>query len=88
MVEFEKGKVKLMVSDEIVEYVLAKYGKNWNIKDEIVNVILEDLQIKYGKYDKWKRKVNDLQNKVERLEGDLARAQKAKQAEHDKGKAK
>ncbi|GJV25869.1 hypothetical protein Tco_1378564 [Tanacetum coccineum] len=38
--------------------------------------------------DKWKEKVNDLQNRVERLKGDLARAQKAKQAEHDKGKVK
>ncbi|GKC52450.1 hypothetical protein Tco_1075195 [Tanacetum coccineum] len=36
--------------------------------------------------DKWKEKVNDLQNRVEKLKGDLARAQKAKQAEHDKGK--
>ncbi|GJZ70477.1 hypothetical protein Tco_0634027 [Tanacetum coccineum] len=28
MVESEKGKAKLMVTDEMVEYVLAKYGKN------------------------------------------------------------
>ncbi|GKB44409.1 hypothetical protein Tco_0889351 [Tanacetum coccineum] len=45
--------------------------------------------------DKGKVKVDDLQNRVERLEGDLARAKqakhdkgKAKQVEHDKGKAK
>ncbi|GJU94678.1 hypothetical protein Tco_1319434 [Tanacetum coccineum] len=51
MVESEKGKAKLMVSDEMVEYVLAKYGKNRNVEDEIADVILEDLQIKYGKED-------------------------------------
>ncbi|GJT20983.1 hypothetical protein Tco_0890920 [Tanacetum coccineum] len=85
MVEFEKGKAKLMVSDDMVKYVLAKYGKNWNVEDEITDVILEDLWIKYGKDDKGKGKVDDLQNIVERLEGDLARA---KQVEHDNGKAK
>ncbi|GKB15942.1 hypothetical protein Tco_0849865 [Tanacetum coccineum] len=80
MVEFEKKvessnateKIyrKLMVTDDMVEYVLEKYGKNWNIKDEIANVILEDLQIKYGKYDKEKGKVDD-------VEWDLARAKQA-----------
>nr|GEU59002.1 hypothetical protein [Tanacetum cinerariifolium] len=78
MVKSEKGKEKLVVSDDMVEYVLAKYGNNWNNEDEIPDVILEDLRIKYGKYYKWKGKVDDLQNKVERLVGDLARAQKAK----------
>ncbi|GJR05534.1 hypothetical protein Tco_0528518 [Tanacetum coccineum] len=73
MVESEKGKAKLMISDEMVEYVLAKYGKKYNLEDEIDYVILEDLRIKYRK---------------KRLEGDLARAIKAKQAKHDKGKAK
>ncbi|GJS90797.1 hypothetical protein Tco_0773433 [Tanacetum coccineum] len=38
-----------MATDDMVEYVLEKYEKNWNIKDEIADVILEDLQIKYGK---------------------------------------
>ncbi|GJW64715.1 hypothetical protein Tco_0116599 [Tanacetum coccineum] len=57
MVESKKGKAKLIVSDEMVEYVLAKYGKNWNFEDEIVEVILEDLRIKYGKeHDKGKAK--------------------------------
>ncbi|GKD80915.1 hypothetical protein Tco_1347754 [Tanacetum coccineum] len=73
MVESEKGKAKLMVFDEMVEYVLAKYGKNWNLEDEMADVIPGDLRIKYRK---------------ERLEGDLARAIKTKQIEHDKGKAK
>ncbi|GKC96581.1 hypothetical protein Tco_1162023 [Tanacetum coccineum] len=62
MVESEKGKAKLMVSDEMVEYVLAKV--------EI------------------RGKVDDLQNRISKLEVDLAWAIKAKQAEHDKGKAK
>ncbi|GJZ61329.1 hypothetical protein Tco_0617466 [Tanacetum coccineum] len=44
-----------------------------NIEDEIANVILEDLQIKYKKDDKGKGKV----------EGDLARKNQAKQAEDD-----
>ncbi|GJW50664.1 hypothetical protein Tco_0092015 [Tanacetum coccineum] len=65
----EKIYRKLMVTDDMVEYVLEKYGKNWNIKDEIANVILEDLQIKYGKY-KEKGKVDD-------VEWDLARAKQA-----------
>ncbi|GJZ33417.1 hypothetical protein Tco_0578853 [Tanacetum coccineum] len=35
-----------------------------------------------------KGKVHDIQNRLEKLEVDLARAIKAKQAEHDKGKGK
>ncbi|GKB98838.1 hypothetical protein Tco_0984975 [Tanacetum coccineum] len=59
MVEYEKVESekatekiyrKLMVTDDMVEYVLEKYGKNWNIEDEIADVILKDLQIKYGKF--------------------------------------
>ncbi|GJV87813.1 hypothetical protein Tco_1531751 [Tanacetum coccineum] len=86
MVESEKEKAKLMVSDEMIKYALAKYGKNWNIEDEIVDVIPKDLRIKMGKVnDNGKGKVDDLQYRVERLEGNLARAIKA---ENDKGKAK
>ncbi|GJV10482.1 hypothetical protein Tco_1352023 [Tanacetum coccineum] len=48
-VEFEKIYRKLMVTDDMVEYVFEKYGKNWKVGDEIADVILEDLQIKYGK---------------------------------------
>ncbi|GJR62904.1 hypothetical protein Tco_1505066 [Tanacetum coccineum] len=58
MVESKKGKAKLMVSDEMVEYVLAKYGKNWNLEDEMADVIPEDLRIKYRKDDKGKAKVD------------------------------
>ncbi|GJV83923.1 hypothetical protein Tco_1523821 [Tanacetum coccineum] len=75
MVEYEKEKAKLMVSDD---------------HDEIDDVILEDLQIKYRKDDKGKEKVDDLQNRVERLEWDLARAEKGKTKVmvYEKGKAK
>ncbi|GJU19614.1 hypothetical protein Tco_1152956 [Tanacetum coccineum] len=72
----------------MMKVCLTKYGKNLNFDDEIVDVILEDLRIKYGKDDKGKRKVDDLQNRVSKLEVDLAWAIKAKQVEHDKGKAK
>nr|GEW75846.1 hypothetical protein [Tanacetum cinerariifolium] len=44
-------------------------------------------QLKVNK-GKGKLEVDDLQNKVEKLKVDLARAIKAKQAEHDKGKGK
>nr|GEX70013.1 hypothetical protein [Tanacetum cinerariifolium] len=92
MVDFKKGKAKLMVSDEMVEYVLAKYGKNWNFKDEIADVILEDLRIIWERLfyylqtafmddkGKGKGKVDNLQNRLSKIELDLA--------EHDKGKAK
>ncbi|GKD04259.1 hypothetical protein Tco_1179233 [Tanacetum coccineum] len=42
----------------------------------------------YSLNDKGKGKVDDLQNIVERLEGDLAMVIQVKQAEHDKGKVK
>ncbi|GJU70526.1 hypothetical protein Tco_1256785 [Tanacetum coccineum] len=60
---------KLMVTDDMVKYVLEKYEKNWKVEDEIVDVILEDLWIRYGKDDKGKGKV----------EKDLARANQAEQ---------
>ncbi|GKE34944.1 hypothetical protein Tco_1454266 [Tanacetum coccineum] len=61
----------------MVEYVLAKYRKNWNFKNEIADVILEDLWMKYGKYDKGKEKENE-------TEHDQLKVNK----EHDKGKGK
>ncbi|GJV94925.1 ribonuclease H-like domain-containing protein [Tanacetum coccineum] len=66
-------KRKLMVTDDMVDYVLEKYGKNWKFNDQIADVILEDLHIKYGKYDKGKGK----------FEGDLARANQEEQAGDD-----
>ncbi|GKB49179.1 hypothetical protein Tco_0899932, partial [Tanacetum coccineum] len=61
MVESEKAKVKdytkLVLTDGMVDYVLEKYGNKWKSKDEIAYVILEDLWLKYRKYDKGKRKL-------------------------------
>nr|GEX65216.1 hypothetical protein [Tanacetum cinerariifolium] len=71
MVEFEKATVKdytkLVVTREMVDYVLEKYGNNWKCEDEIADVILEDLWLKYGKGDKGKGKVHDIQNKLKSL---------------------
>ncbi|GKC14862.1 hypothetical protein Tco_1011644 [Tanacetum coccineum] len=44
--------------------------------------------LKVNKDDKGKGKVHDIQTRVKKLKVDLARAIKAKQAEHDKGKGK
>nr|GFA97644.1 putative RNA-directed DNA polymerase [Tanacetum cinerariifolium] len=69
IVESEKGNAKLMVSDEMVDYVLEKYGNKLKCEDEIVDVILEDLRIKYEKDDKGKGKVDDKGNgKVDGLQ--------------------
>ncbi|GJV83358.1 hypothetical protein Tco_1523256 [Tanacetum coccineum] len=81
----ESEKKAKLVCDEMVEYVLAKYGKDWKCEYEIADVILETCKLNMGK---GKVKVDDLQNRVKRLEGDLTRAEKGKLAEHDKGKAK
>ncbi|GJT59640.1 hypothetical protein Tco_1003173 [Tanacetum coccineum] len=105
-VEFDKATQniyrKLMVTNDMVEYVLDKYRKNYKVEDEIFDVILEDLHIKYRKDDKGMGKVEgdlenqaeqagdaifvftslDLENRVTKLEGDLARANQSEQAEH------
>lgn len=39
---------KLKVSNNMIEYVMAKYGNKCDIEDEIDDVILEDLWEKYG----------------------------------------
>nr|GEV39605.1 hypothetical protein [Tanacetum cinerariifolium] len=98
MVEFEKTIVKdytkLVVTDEMVDYVLEKYRNTWKCEDEISFVILEDLWLKYGKDDKGKGvehhylkgkgKVHDIQNKLGSVEVDLAREIKAKHVDdHD-----
>ncbi|GJS16180.1 hypothetical protein Tco_0410652 [Tanacetum coccineum] len=85
-VESEKIYRKLMATDDMVEYVLEKYVKNWKVEDEIADVILEDLQIKYGKGDD----VDlvdaddvdlfaslDLENRVKTFEEDFTRLLKA-----------
>ena len=51
--ESEKAEVRdytnLVVTDSMLEYVYEKYGSNWTYTDEIANVILEDLWLKYRK---------------------------------------
>ncbi|GJY20405.1 hypothetical protein Tco_0392971, partial [Tanacetum coccineum] len=85
----DKDYRKLLVIDEMLEYVFSKYRNKWHLEDDIVDVILDDLWMKYGKDDKGKGKVLDLENRVENIEVDFARAIKAKeakeakQAEHD-----
>nr|GEU48130.1 hypothetical protein [Tanacetum cinerariifolium] len=53
MVESEnaivKDYTKLVVTDEMVDYVLEKYENTWKCEDEISSVILEDLWLNYGK---------------------------------------
>ncbi|GJV55345.1 hypothetical protein Tco_1456350 [Tanacetum coccineum] len=71
----EKDYRKMSVTDEMVEYVLEKYEKNWNFDDEITNVIFEDLWMKYGKDEKAKEK-------------EAEHDQLNEKAEHDKGKGK
>jgi hypothetical protein len=39
---------KLKVSDDMIDYVIATYGNKWDIEDEIVDLILEELWKKYG----------------------------------------
>ncbi|GJX53705.1 hypothetical protein Tco_0282074 [Tanacetum coccineum] len=61
MVESEKARVKdytkLVVTDEMVDYVLEKYRNKLKSEDEIAYVILEDLWLKYEKDDKGKGKL-------------------------------
>ncbi|GKC43136.1 hypothetical protein Tco_1060858 [Tanacetum coccineum] len=62
-----------------------------NFEDEIADVILEDLCMKYGKDDKGKEKEakhDKLKVNKEKLKVDFTRAIKAKHVEHDKGKGK
>ncbi|GJS20114.1 hypothetical protein Tco_0448746 [Tanacetum coccineum] len=93
-----KDYTKLVVTDGMADYVLGKYGNNWKCEDEISSVILEYLWLKYGKGDKGKGKEAEhdhlkiirerkrciIQNRLEKLEVDLARAIKAKKAKKAK----
>ncbi|GJX84015.1 hypothetical protein Tco_0333496 [Tanacetum coccineum] len=84
-----KDSTKLLVTDEIVDYILEKYGNNWNCEDKIADVILEDLWMKYEKYDKGKGKEIEHHqlkvNKYDKGKGKVHEAKKAKQADHDQG---
>nr|GEW63132.1 peptidase C48, SUMO/sentrin/Ubl1 [Tanacetum cinerariifolium] len=92
---------KVERTQDLIDYVYAKYGNTWKESDEATDEMLDDLynfaMMKKSKKRKaklmvsdemGKGKVEDLQNRVSKLEVDLAWALKAKQAEHDKGKAK
>ncbi|GKA49704.1 hypothetical protein Tco_0742777 [Tanacetum coccineum] len=101
MVESEKATVKdytkLVVTDGMVDYVLEKYGNNWNVRmkklmsysktyDKGKGKEAEHDHLKVNKDDKGKGKgkVHDIQNKLGNLEVDLAKAIKAKQVDdHD-----
>nr|GEV69108.1 zinc finger, CCHC-type [Tanacetum cinerariifolium] len=79
---------KLLVTDDMVEYVLKKYGKNWTFEDEIAIVILKDLWMKYGKDDKGKEKeATHDQLKVNKVMLFVVLTQ-AFHLQNDKGKAK
>ncbi|GKD63080.1 hypothetical protein Tco_1305188, partial [Tanacetum coccineum] len=84
MVESEKARIKdytkLVVTDGMVDYVLEKYRNKWKSKDEIAYGILEDLWLKYGKYDKGKGKLVEDNRK--------GKGGRASSFEDDKGKGK
>ncbi|GJS58429.1 hypothetical protein Tco_0653213 [Tanacetum coccineum] len=83
MVESEKEKVKLVIFDELSMVEYEKRKAKLLVSDEMVDYIafIDDTG---------KGKVDDLQNKVERLEGDLGRAEQGKEKlmVYEKGKAK
>ncbi|GJW00215.1 hypothetical protein Tco_1555466, partial [Tanacetum coccineum] len=87
MVESEKARVKdytkLVVTDGMVDYVLKKYRNKWKSEDEIAYVILEDLWLKYGKYDKGKGKLVEDNRKGKEAEHHHLKVNK-----NDKGKEK
>nr|GFA82802.1 hypothetical protein [Tanacetum cinerariifolium] len=64
MKESEKATVKdytkLVVTHEMVDYVLEKYANNWKCEVEIAYVILEDLWLEYRNNDK--RKGNEVEH--------------------------
>nr|GEV13441.1 hypothetical protein [Tanacetum cinerariifolium] len=94
IVETEKARVKdyrkLVVTDEMIDYVLEKYGNKWKSKDEIAYFILEDLWLKYGKgkqvddHDDDDLDSLDLANRIKKLEEDFDRLLKAKKAKETK----
>nr|GEW21325.1 hypothetical protein [Tanacetum cinerariifolium] len=57
MANFSKGKdsTKLVVTDEIIEYVWAKYGNKWQVDDTMADVILDDLlQKEFNEHERMK----------------------------------
>nr|GEV41912.1 hypothetical protein [Tanacetum cinerariifolium] len=59
MADSSKGKdsTKLIVTDEIIEYVWAKYGNKWQVGDATSDVILDDLLQK--KFNEQERAIDD-----------------------------
>ncbi|GKD15822.1 hypothetical protein Tco_1204980, partial [Tanacetum coccineum] len=61
---------KLVINDHIIDYVLGKYGNNWQVDDAIVDEILDDLlKIEWEKKqrvkdDKGKGPLKDEKRKV------------------------
>ncbi|GJQ88987.1 hypothetical protein Tco_0000126, partial [Tanacetum coccineum] len=46
---------KLVINDEIIDYVMAKYGNKWQVGDDIADVILDDLlQKEFNKQERVK----------------------------------
>ncbi|GKA85527.1 hypothetical protein Tco_0807181 [Tanacetum coccineum] len=60
----ESDEVTHEMLDDLYNFAMlkSKYGKNWNFKNEIADVILEDLWMKYGKYDKGKEKEKETEH--------------------------
>ncbi|GJW38128.1 hypothetical protein Tco_0063973 [Tanacetum coccineum] len=78
---------QMQQADVMVDYALEKYGNNWNCEDEIADVILEDLWMKYEKYDKGKGKGKEAAhdqlkvNKYDKGKGKVHEEKKAKHAD-------
>lgn len=47
--EYTREYTKLVITDEMLEYVMGKYGKKWSSEDENINEMLDDLWLKDGK---------------------------------------
>ncbi|GKA52083.1 hypothetical protein Tco_0745279 [Tanacetum coccineum] len=87
---------KFVVKDDMIDYVLHKYGSNWKVHDAIADYILDDLlkkeweKQKHVKYDKRKvtqMKIQDLLEK--RIANAGQHLNKEKQIMHiNKGKEK
>ncbi|GKC80582.1 hypothetical protein Tco_1131356 [Tanacetum coccineum] len=55
----DKDWTKVVLTDEIIEYVIAKYEKNWKENEKTVDIILEELRIKKPTMNQRFRNVSD-----------------------------
>nr|GEX92008.1 hypothetical protein [Tanacetum cinerariifolium] len=53
---------KFIVNDDMIDYVLHKYGSNWQIHDAIANDILDDLLKKSERNSSVRKKVNIIED--------------------------